>query len=270
MARLGAANFGQGGVYLERFVEHARHIEVQIFGDGAATSSRSASATARRSAAIRRSSRKRPRPVSTPTCAAGCWTPRRRLARAVRYRSAGTVEFLYDADREDFYFLEVNTRLQVEHGVTEEVTGVDIVEWMVRLGAGELPPLETLRPDAARRVDPGARLRRGSGARLPPERGAADRRCACPRARGARPGWTTAPRSRRSTIRCSPRSSCAAPTATRRWRACRTALAATRFDGLETNLDYLRQVVAEPEFRAGGFPTSFLNRVRLSGRARSR
>src|SRR5206468_6434277 len=69
-----------------------------------------------------------------------------RLLRALKYRSAGTVELLYDAARDEFFFLEVNTRVQVEHAVTEEVTGVDIVEWMVRLGAGELPPLDQLRP----------------------------------------------------------------------------------------------------------------------------
>ena len=60
-----------------------------------------------------------------------------RLGTAARYRSAGTVEFLYDAERQDWFFLEVNTRLQVEHGVTEEVTGIDLVEWMVRGAAGD-------------------------------------------------------------------------------------------------------------------------------------
>src|SRR6185369_7541916 len=75
------------------------------------------------------------------------WEMAERLTRALSYRSAGTVEFLYDSEREEFFFLEVNTRLQVEHAVTEQVTGVDLVEWMVRLGCGELAPLSDMRPN---------------------------------------------------------------------------------------------------------------------------
>lgn len=66
------------------------------------------------------------------------------LGKAVNYRSAGTVEFVYDSVAQQFYFLEVNTRLQVEHGVTEQVWGVDLVRWMIELAAGDLPPLDDL------------------------------------------------------------------------------------------------------------------------------
>ncbi len=66
------------------------------------------------------------------------------LGKAVNYRSAGTVEFVYDSVARQFYFLEVNTRLQVEHGVTEQVWGVDLVKWMIELAAGTLPPLREL------------------------------------------------------------------------------------------------------------------------------
>ena len=91
------------------------------------------------------------------------------LGHAVKYESAGTVEFLYDVDREEAYFLEVNTRLQVEHPVTEEVFGVDLVEWMIRQAAGEfkLPKPRT----APRGHAIEARLCRGPGTQFPPSTG---------------------------------------------------------------------------------------------------
>jgi urea carboxylase len=266
VARLGAANFGQGGVYLERFVERARHIEVQVFGDGAghviALGERDCSAQRRNQKVIEET----PAPGLRDDVRRRLWHTAELLARAVRYRSAGTVEFLYDSDHEDFFFLEVNTRLQVEHGVTEEVTGVDIVEWMVRLGAGTLPPLDSLRVSPSGtsiqvRVyaeDPAHDFRPSTGVltevTLPP--GA---RCDTWVERGAEVTPYYDPMLAKIIVKGGTRAEAIA--------RLETALAAASFAGLETNLDYLRQIAVEPEFRVGGFPTSFLSRVRYRPRA---
>ena len=143
--RLARANFKDAGIFLEKYVARARHIEVQIFGDGQGA----VIALGERDCSVQRRNQK----VVEETPAPGLSDAQRsqlldtavRLGRAVNYRSAGTVEFVFDADSGAFYFLEVNTRLQVEHGVTEQCTGVDLVAWMVQLAAGDLPPLETLK-----------------------------------------------------------------------------------------------------------------------------
>ena len=141
---LGERNFGDGGVFLEAYIARARHLEVQLFGDGQG----SVIALGERDCSTQRRHQKVleecPAPNLPEAVRQSLHATAVQLGKAVNYRSAGTVEFIYDAEREAFYFLEVNTRLQVEHGVTELVYGVDIVEWMVKLGAGELPRLETL------------------------------------------------------------------------------------------------------------------------------
>lgn len=143
--RLSANNFSNDGVFLEKFVERARHIEVQIFGDGKGT----VAALGERDCSLQRRNQKvieeTPAPRISEAVRTALHETAKRLGESVNYRSAGTVEFIYDESNESFYFLEVNTRLQVEHGVTEEVFGVDLVEWMIRLGAGETLPLNEQR-----------------------------------------------------------------------------------------------------------------------------
>ncbi|MCE8010582.1 urea carboxylase [Halomonas desiderata] len=148
---LGERNFGDGGVFVEAYIPRARHLEVQLFGDGqgrvVALGERDCSTQRRHQKVLEEC----PAPDLPDSVRQALHATAVRLGKAVAYRSAGTVEFIYDAQRQTFYFLEVNTRLQVEHGVTEEVWGVDIVEWMVRLGAGELPNLLALSRDLAPR-----------------------------------------------------------------------------------------------------------------------
>lgn len=135
--RLSEANFGQSGVFLEKYIVHARHIEAQIFGDGmgkvVVLGERDCSTQRRNQKVIEET----PAPHLAVETRKQLLDAARKMGEAVNYRSAGTVEFICDADTGAFYFLEVNTRLQVEHGVTELVTGVDLVDWMVRLAAGE-------------------------------------------------------------------------------------------------------------------------------------
>ena len=145
--RLSENNFSNDGLFLEKFVERARHIEVQVFADGEgnaiALGERDCSSQRRNQKVIEEA----PAPNLDEAVRQQLCEVAVNLLSAVKYRSAGTVEYVYDPTSEEFYFLEVNTRLQVEHGVTELVFGVDLVRWMVELGAKSLPPLEVLQKD---------------------------------------------------------------------------------------------------------------------------
>ncbi|MBA4109815.1 MAG: urea carboxylase [Leptothrix sp. (in: Bacteria)] len=147
--RLARSNFKDAGLFLEKFVEHARHIEVQLFGDGrghvVALGERDCSAQRRNQKVIEET----PAPHLKPETRDALLKAAVRLGQAVNYSSAGTVEYVLDADTGAFYFLEVNTRLQVEHGVTEQVTGVDLVEWMVGLARGDQLSLHAPEPKGA-------------------------------------------------------------------------------------------------------------------------
>ena len=143
VARQGLGSFGDAGVFLERYIRRARHIEVQIFGDGhgriVALGERDCSLQRRNQKVVEEA----PAPLLPASVRTELIAAAIRLGQAANYRSAGTVEFLYDAEREEFFFLEMNTRLQVEHGVTEEVMGIDLVEWMVRGGGGDFAFLDS-------------------------------------------------------------------------------------------------------------------------------
>lgn len=143
--RLSASFFGNDDVFLEKFVRNARHIEVQIFGDGEGKAisfgERDCSAQRRNQKVVEET----PAPHLTDATRKQLHETAERLMASVNYRNAGTVELIFDTDSEQFYFLEVNTRLQVEHGVSEEVWGVDLVAWMLQLAAGELEDIEELK-----------------------------------------------------------------------------------------------------------------------------
>jgi urea carboxylase len=265
VARLAGANFSDTGVFLERYVRRARHIEVQVFGDGAGR----VVALGERDCSLQRRNQKvieeTPAPHLPQKTRQALIEAAVRLARAVDYRSAGTVEFLYDSDRDDFFFLEVNTRLQVEHGVTEQVTGVDLVEWMVRGAAGDYAFMDgfVARPRGAAiqarlyAEDPGQDYRPSSGVltqvRFPDE---------------ARvDGWVADgtevspyydPLLAKLIVTADDR-----PTAV---KALQRALDATHLDGLETNLDWLRQVAASEPFVTGQVSTRALAEIPYAGR----
>jgi propionyl-CoA carboxylase alpha chain len=133
------SSFGDDRVFIEKFVEQPRHIEIQVLGDSQGNivflHERECSIQRRHQKVIEEA----PSPFISDETRAAMGAQAVALARAVKYQSAGTVEFVVGADQ-SFYFLEMNTRLQVEHPVTECITGLDLVELMIRVAAGEALP----------------------------------------------------------------------------------------------------------------------------------
>ncbi|WP_337182716.1 acetyl-CoA carboxylase biotin carboxylase subunit [Shinella sp.] len=129
------ASFGDGGLYMEAFIENARHIEVQVLGDG-----KSVVHLFERECSLQRRRQKvweeAPAAALPPQMREALCASAVRLASAVGYRGAGTMEYLYDPARKAFYFIEMNTRIQVEHPVTEMITGVDLVREMLTIAGG--------------------------------------------------------------------------------------------------------------------------------------
>jgi acetyl/propionyl-CoA carboxylase alpha subunit/acetyl-CoA carboxylase carboxyltransferase component len=135
-SREAKAAFGEGAVYAERLIEHARHIEVQVAGDRGGVL-----AIGERDCSLQRRHQKileiAPAPNLTEALRARLFEAAVTLAAAARYQTLCTVEFLLEAGTENFWFIEANARLQVEHTITEAVTGVDLVQTQIRLAAGE-------------------------------------------------------------------------------------------------------------------------------------
>ncbi|MAU59397.1 MAG: urea carboxylase [Parvibaculum sp.] len=255
--RLALANFKDSGLFLEKFVAKARHIEVQIFGDGEGN----VIALGERDCSAQRRNQK----VIEETPAPNLGDKERRalheaavnLGEAVSYASAGTVEFIYDEAEKKFYFLEVNTRLQVEHPVTEEVTGLDLVEMMVRQAAGELDDLSSYSRAPKGHAfevrlyaeDPGRNFQPSSGLLT---------EVSFPG--GVRiDGWIETgtevtpfydPMLAKVIVKGETRAEAAAKLA--------EALDQSRVYGIETNLDYLRSLARAPEFLEGKLLTSTL------------
>ncbi len=257
VVRLAKNNFKDGGVFLEKFVEHARHIEVQILGD----SHGHVVALGERDCSVQRRNQKvveeTPAPGLTAAQRADLLACAARLGTAAGYTNAGTVEFVYDNASGHFYFLEVNTRLQVEHGVTEEVTGIDLVDWMIRAAAGTLD-LASYIP-----VSTGASIQvrlyaEDAGKNFQPAAGTLTDVHFPKTARietwvetGSEVSAFYDPMIAKIIVHGADRADALA--------RLDSALADTRVHGLENNLPYLRQIIASEGFHNGSVTTKYLS-----------
>ncbi|MFC5470657.1 urea carboxylase [Cohnella suwonensis] len=255
---LAETNFKNGGVFLEKYIARARHVEVQIFGNRFGE----VVALGERDCSIQRRNQKvieeTPAPGLAAETRASMLDSARRLAGEAGYRSAGTVEYLYDPESGEYYFLEVNTRLQVEHGVTEEVLGVDLVEWMVREAADEMNGLEALVPEPRGHSIQARIYAEDCLQGFRPSAGQLDQALFSPDARNetwVRDGLTVTtlydPMLAKIIVKGADREDAIAKLA--------AALGETRFYGITTNLQYLRELLGDAEVLSGNVYTQLLN-----------
>jgi len=268
------AAFGDARVYLERFVARGRHIEVQILGDGAGDvihlGERDCSVQRRYQKLIEET----PAPGLRPDLRARIHAAGVRFAERLSYRGAGTVEFLVDPEGDAFYFLEMNARIQVEHPISEAVTGIDLVAEQIAIAEGrglDRNQKEIRRDGCAIEC----RINAEDPARdFHPSPGTV-RTAAWPSGKGVRVDTHIFSGARvppfydslmaKIIVHAADR-----PTVIERMRK---AIAATHIEGVATNLGFHAEVLADPEFERGGVDTSYLARFfenrRLAEEARA-
>jgi acetyl-CoA carboxylase biotin carboxylase subunit len=252
------AAFGNAAVYVERFVSRGRHVEVQILGDGTR-----AIHLGTRDCSIQRRFQKlveeAPAPAMPEAACAAIEDAAVRLARHIGYRGAGTAEFLVDAEDFSFYFLELNARIQVEHPVTEAITGVDLVEQQLLIAAGKrLSLTQAMVRPAGHAIevrinaeDPAADFRPAPG-RIT--------RAAWPAGTGVRVDTHIAAGGEVPPFYDSLLGKLIVHGATREAAVAllRAALADLAIEGVPTTAGLHRRIAADPRFAAGGVDTSFL------------
>jgi pyruvate carboxylase len=265
--REAGAAFGEDDVYAETLLQQARHVEVQVLGDLHGTLVH----LFERDCSVQRRHQKvvewAPAPCLSPAEREGLCAAALAVARAAGYTHAGTVEFLLDVDTRAFYFIEVNPRLQVEHTVTEEVTGIDIVKAQLRIAAGArigdpesgVPPQAAIAlaghalqcrvttEDASRGFAPAhgrlttCQVPAGFGIRVD--------------AGGAHTGATVSPFYDSLLMKIVARGDSPEETIGRMARA----LGESRVEGVASNLEFLEHVIAHPAFAAGAYTTRFVD-----------
>jgi len=262
-ATLAGRAFGDDGIFLERFVANARHVEVQVFGfgDGRAVHffERECSLQRRFQKIIEEA----PSPGISAALRADMHAAAVALARAVRYRGAGTVEFVVDDDRGEFFFLEMNTRIQVEHPVTEMICGVDLVALQLRLAAGADDAAIEQNAIAAVGHAIECRLYAEDPSRMFLPSPGELKQLQFPAAgddmrvdTGFRQGDVITPHYDPMLAKIIARGPDRATACARMT----SALDATRVDGVVSNLDFLKNCIAHPAFRAGDTLTNFVER----------